>query len=151
MVVYAILILPTHGNLTCNTEAYIEGFTFEVLLDHRNLLNHRLFTRVFINTDTDVVVVVVVHIDSARLGTFPTIILPQALENLLPYILSDVRVEEGTIVFAETNLDFNVALILVSFKDGEYFLGKVHFAFLIFLHLRHSLKPFLCTKCNEGT
>src|SRR6056300_1172656 len=101
------LVLPRGGDLTSNTKADIEGIPLEVLLDHTNLLDHSLFTRLFVTGDTNVVCIVVVDISGCSLDAFPTIVLLETREYPFPGVFANIRVEEGAVVFTETNFYLN--------------------------------------------
>jgi hypothetical protein len=83
-----------------------------------------LFTRFLIRCDSNIVIVVVVHISCRGLDTFPAIILLETLENSLPSVFTYVGIEKRTIMFTETDFNFDVALILVGFEDGKNVVGK---------------------------
>src|SRR6056300_1412060 len=92
------LIFTRSWNFTSDTQSYIEGITFEILLGHRNLLDHRLFASVFVTCNANIVAVVVIDIRGCHLYRFPTIILLEAFEDIFPHIFTNVRVEERTIM-----------------------------------------------------
>ena len=80
------------------TESTSEGVALEVLLDDRNLLNHRLLTRFLIGGDANIIAVAVIDLRGATLDTFPPLILLQTTEDAFPCILPDVGIKEGAVM-----------------------------------------------------
>ena len=50
---------------------------------------------------------------------FPTVVLFQAFEDLLPRIFANVGIKQGAIMLTKTNLDFDIIFVLMGFKNGE--------------------------------
>src|SRR6056300_203347 len=145
------LVFPGGGNLAGYTETNIERITFEIFLHDTDFLNHRLFTRIFIRSNANVVTVVIVDVYGRSFLRLPTLVLLQALEDLLPRIFANVGIKQGAIMLTKTNLDFDIILVLMSLENGENLIDDsldVHF-FLIFFTSRHSLKCLMFAKCNE--